>query len=183
MTWRSSVGRLAASLSLAACLVTPGHAAYLNGQTISGYWLYPDAGSSIWGPITVTVGAGPEISIPELGFVDASDQSVLIQFNFSQIPNWESAPFNGFKIVLPNHLPALTGVSFGVATSPAYLAGARLSFTDHSFSVNWAGLPIGTNAVQVNLMTAVPEPEVWALLLGGLGLLGVAQARRKKSLP
>jgi hypothetical protein len=177
------MGRLAASLSLAACLVTPGHAAYLDGQTISGYWVYPNAGSSIWGPITVTVGAGPEITIPDRGFVDVSDQSFLIQFNFAQIPNWEPASFNGFKIVLPANLPALTGVSFGAATTPAYLAGAKLSFTDHSFSVNWAGLPIGTNAVQVNLMTAVPEPEVWALLLGGLGLLGGTQARRKKSAP
>jgi hypothetical protein len=60
--------------------------------------------------------------------------------------------------------------SFEVAMDPNLPANTRKNFTDQ----DWAGLSaIGWQ------VTAVPEPETWAMLLAGLGLVGFAAARKE----
>ena len=61
--------------------------------------------------------------------------------------------------------------SFEVAMDPALLNNKRKELTDQ----DWAGL--STIGWQV---AAVPEPETWAMLLAGLGLVGFAAGRKEK---
>jgi hypothetical protein len=64
--------------------------------------------------------------------------------------------------------------SFEVAMDPSLLNNTRKNFTDQ----DWAGMAyIGW---QVAAVVAVPEPETWAMLLAGLGLVGFAAARKEK---
>ena len=81
-----------------------------------------------------------------------------------------------------------SGVSIGrVATnftaSKGSVAGQKfqyvLGFNDSSASSNdWDDLLVGVN-VKINAVSAVPEPSSWALLAGGLGVIGVVGSRRR----
>jgi hypothetical protein len=63
--------------------------------------------------------------------------------------------------------------SFEVAMDPDILPSTRKNFTDQ----DWAGMAyIGWEVAPV---VAVPEPEAWAMLLAGLGLVGFAAARKE----
>lgn len=67
--------------------------------------------------------------------------------------------------------------SFEVAMDPSLLNNTRKNFTDQ----DWAGMTaIGW---QVAAVAAVPEPETWAMLLAGLGLVGFAASRKDKRRP
>ena len=68
-------------------------------------------------------------------------------------------------------LSTINGLSFEVAMDPSLLNNTRKNFTDQ----DWNGLSkIGWQ------VAAVPEPETWAMLLAGLGLVGFAAGRKEK---
>ena len=73
----------------------------------------------------------------------------------------------------------ITGVTL-VGTTITGFDATRLSFTDHSVTVdmNGVGLQGPTSSFQLSIQTApVPEPATVALLLGGLGLLALRRRR------
>lgn len=53
----------------------------------------------------------------------------------------------------------------------------RLSFASKMFNTSQGGMALDN--VQAHLL-AVPEPETWAMLLAGLGLLGLSARRRNR---
>lgn len=86
---------------------------------------------------------------------------------------------------------ASTGVNrWGYLTSNAYSGGEFVFFNNGNdvtkvTSTNWDGPQWwGGNgsdlAFQVELTTPVPEPETYAMLLAGLGLMGAVARRRRK---
>lgn len=100
----------------------------------------------------------------------------------------------------PTNLPAGTNVGFvadsqWTATNPSSTYGinagesitfslsgvSAASFNDGSlrFGVHLQGLPGGASE---SLVSAVPEPQTYAMLLAGLGLLGFTANRRRQSL-
>ena len=80
--------------------------------------------------------------------------------------------------------------SFGSTTSTSFTGVGELhgvvqlqgdfdsiTFTN-TFPEGWHGITVGVEGLAV---TAVPEPETYAMMLAGLGLLGFAARRRKKA--
>jgi PEP-CTERM motif len=107
--------------------------------------------------------------------------------------------FNGANITFDagsnlNYLSSGCGFwgcgGFGSPTSTSFTGSGELhgvvqlqgdfdaiSFTN-TFPENWHGITVGVEGLAV---TAVPEPETYAMMLAGLGLLGFAARRRKKA--
>jgi len=57
------------------------------------------------------------------------------------------------------------------------------SFTGNTLTVDWLGTDSeGLHSVSFQMAAAVPEPETYAMLLAGLGLLGFVARRRKQKL-
>jgi len=73
--------------------------------------------------------------------------------------------------------------SLGVFTVDASGGGDILgthSFSGLVSSIEWAGSP-GFAQISTLTISAVPEPETYAMLLAGLGLLGFAARRRQQN--
>lgn len=69
----------------------------------------------------------------------------------------------------------LTGVTF-----TSLLQGVSVSRGSDFVQFSWTGQSIpGQTYISAQFVTGVPEPETHALMLAGLGLLGLAAARRR----
>lgn len=94
----------------------------------------------------------------------------LISIGFTNVDNidFTSVSLNGHALTISNGVfdTALTGSQLNL-NGPLTLIVNGTSGLNASYS--------GT----INVMAAVPEPETYALMLGGLGLVGFAARRRK----
>lgn len=74
------------------------------------------------------------------------------------------------------------------ASGPDYREGTTVSSSAKQISVNLAGVcakTCGTDNANVlfNVATApVPEPATWAMMIGGIGLVGYASRRRSAAI-
>jgi len=68
--------------------------------------------------------------------------------------------------------------------SALWFYGASLTFDtlDSSFHLNWSGSSMGYTITRITLAYTypIPEPETWAMLLAGLGVVGAVTSRRRK---
>jgi hypothetical protein len=112
---------------------------------------------------------------PSVGpsFVDGS--LVTIGFNWKQNIDFTSADLNGNPLSLsPN------GAIEGGGLFPVSASGI-LVLTVHGIAGNGRDVPVGASysgTLNVNPMP-VPEPETYALMLGGLGAIAFVARRRK----
>ncbi len=95
------------------------------------------------------------------------------------------ASFNGLRVSDLNDSTGNALQSVLVTTNMSGWSTSRLSFGNDSVQFDWRGLSFDrdtrlTATLEFGSVTApIPEPETYAMLLAGLGLLGFAARRRK----
>jgi len=154
--------------------------------TVAGYCCTspPGAATQVTNAQTQTVGPGTEF--PAGSFTSLSSGlaplpvaidvgSAYIELNYSGAGSAAAGGFNGFVFTFAN-APTITGASLDALSTYA----PAVTFSGNKVFVNEAGLNIGaTSMAMIDLSTAgtpappVPEPETFALLLAGLGVLAV----------
>jgi hypothetical protein len=161
--------------------------------TVAGYCCTspPGAGTQVTNALTRTVGPGTEFPIGSFTSLSAGLAplpvaidvgSAYIELNYSAAGAAAPGGFNGFVFTFAGG-PTITGATL----DPASTYAPAITFNGSQVFVNEAGLNIGaTSMAMIDLTTAgapvppppVPEPAAYALLLGGLGLLGWRARRR-----
>ncbi|WP_081933682.1 PEP-CTERM sorting domain-containing protein [Massilia sp. 9096] len=154
--------------------------------TVAGYCCTspPGAATQVTNALTQTVGPGTEF--PTGSFTSLTSGlaplpvaidvgTAYIELNYSAGGAATAGGFNGFVFSFAN-APAITGATL----DPASTYAPAVTFSGNQVFVNEAGLNIGANSMaMIDLTTAgtptppVPEPETFALLLAGLGVLGM----------
>ncbi len=176
---------LAASFALAALLALPGRAGAVD---YTNTFAYPSVGPIIAaGSLGLTNG-----SLPGGGQSGTSGQTFLDHFTFTVQP---SATFTLTTSLLFQNFVNITGAQlydgtgfgatlFATTGSPFFTASPVLSpgFYDLRVSGTLTGTS-GLYGVAVNFSPAaapIPEPETYAMMLAGLGLMGFVARRRKQ---
>ncbi|WP_197047246.1 FxDxF family PEP-CTERM protein [Paucibacter sp. KBW04] len=110
------------------------------------------------------------------------DKASLVSFGAQQSFSSLSSAIHNFSGVLVGYGPlnlTSTGTQANLSWSGSLLAG--------TYSVNITGLSVAKNTQYTSTLSAtpapatpVPEPETYALLLAGLGVVGFMASRRKQ---
>ena len=166
---------------------TSAQATLLDGKTVKYQYLYPNSSSVYNGGTNGNYLVGPGTEISDIfccGYasLDISDANLFVAFRNSA--TFSATSFNGFQISdVFNMIDDFTSVTINGATNMGGLDSSRITFDANNIYVNWQGLsfnPDTTVSIDVNGgMTSVPEPGTIALL--GMGLMGLAFLRRRKS--
>ena len=120
-----------------------------------------------WSPITGTI--APARAYTLFGF-DAAVTSGPVDITITT--NKNSYSFSGLTV--PNGSPNFAFEGFEATGTGEYFTAFAI------YSLGSGYLPGITN-VAVGLVNAVPEPETYAMLLAGLGVLGFMARRRKQN--
>jgi hypothetical protein len=167
----------------------PAHATGLLGLSATADYYVPDLstiyGSASFTPHSFVIGAGQETTGDVEGvtslLVDFGNDTLTITLHTTlSSPTWGGASFNGpvFTFAVPHEIASAT---VDASSTFAGFDDSRVSLTNDEVQLNWQGLSY-TDGTQVTIdFGFVPEPAT-ALLLGA-GLLGLAQAGRRRARP
>jgi hypothetical protein len=144
---------------------------------------------TIYSSYTANVAAGPFIdsysfTLPSSAYtistalVYALGTSISFNgFSTSNVIQLTSATLNGISASISNSsLPA------GIATLTTYTASASNVPGGSSNTLTISGSAAGANAYQILIAAtpAVPERETWAIMIAGMGVVGVAAMRARR---
>ncbi|MFC5479469.1 PEP-CTERM sorting domain-containing protein [Massilia suwonensis] len=177
----------AAAAALACCPMTGAQAQDLTGSTVNlaAYCCTaPIESNRVTALLSATV--GPAVEFPE-GVLTSLDPNlepvpVTIDVGASTIDidygaGGTTAPggFNGFVFSFTG-APAILSVS----VDPSSTYTPVVTFEGNSIFVNEAGLTLTADSRALINVTPVPEPEIYAMMLGGLGLVSALASRRRR---
>jgi hypothetical protein len=157
----------------ATAFVAPAHAFSLLGDTITSSGYAVNAGNA-------TIGAGIEFTgiSNYLDFdFDATTLTISSNRHLGSWSGFGSNTFSGFDQTI---------TSFSLFSNNGFSADflTGFSFTSNSITLdtNNGSVPGGNSSTAVfiiNGVAPIPEPETYAMMLAGLGLIGFAARRRK----
>lgn len=168
-------------------IASPASAATFIGDSFEGSYRFPRLERSTINGGSLTVSPVARFTL-ETGRINPtatiSASNVLI--TFAGDGRYKVAEFNGILLKnlsrsnIANFILDPSSTLFGFGQS-------RLSFTSDSLIFNFEGLSIrATDRVSANVVfaaSAVPEPETWAMLILGLGMIGSAMRKRRTDRP
>jgi hypothetical protein len=120
--------------------------------------------NNYWSPLTATINQAPQYTL--LGF-DAAVTSGPVSITLTTNQNTYS--YTG--LTLPDGSPNFAFEGFRTTGSGEYFTGFRIDTLGGGYLPGVTNVAVG--------VAAVPEPETYAMLFAGLGLLGVMARRRK----
>lgn len=181
-----------AFLALASALVLAG-ANPASATTITLPTTTSSSGT-VYGEYTATVGTGAfsntyTFSLPSAAYtintalVYASGTSFSLgSFSSSNVITLTSATLNGVAASIAN-----STLPLGIASLTTYTASASNVAGSTTNTLTISGVAAGANAYQILIAAtpAVPEPETWAMMIAGMGVVGAAalRARRRQTKP
>ncbi|WP_394808702.1 FxDxF family PEP-CTERM protein [Nitrosomonas sp.] len=169
------------------------NAGIFDGQTVNYQYYFPDLSTPYAAAANGDYLVDSAVEVADVvdghGTIDFGGDGFVISFTDSS--SFSSAAFNGFVISdVSSTLSPFS--SFSLVSNTGVMGTPTLSFDSDHLYVNWEGLSftsgnlvfsVNSIADKDNVVTdtisAVPEPETYAMLLVGLGLVGYA-ARRKR---
>ncbi|UJP08255.1 MAG: PEP-CTERM sorting domain-containing protein [Nitrosomonas sp.] len=191
------------AVSVALCLgsvTSIANAGVFDGHTINYQYYFPNLSTpyASAGNGDYLVNSGVEISnvVDGFGTIDFSGDEFVISFAHSG--NFSPTAFNGFAIsdVTASINPF---ASFNLISNTAVSGTPTLSFDSNHLYVNWTGLNFNRGELVFSVsslaphsyphshpgtsfshtISPVPEPDTYAILLVGLGLVGYSAHRKQ----
>ena len=132
-------------------------------------------GGQFWSPQAAVIGAGIEYSFADGANIDTADfsatQLTIRDQVLTDATGWE------MTFATPGSFTSLSLVS------SSFVPGLTFSLSAGKVVVDWLGTGTGPHdfvaVFNVGTAPAVPEPETYALMLAGLGIVGFMARRRR----
>jgi hypothetical protein len=183
--------KLLLGIAMITCLPAVAHAGLIGTNVtlrydISGYPSTIDNLSVTGNNPLVTCTGGGAGNANVCDYLNAPNSTQTISISNKSITYALSGAGAIFEAVNPNSFnflsltPGFAIGGVGLTTNIAGLSLSDVSFTSNSLSVNMSGLPVTNGEYFTTQLLPVPEPETYAMMLAGLGLIGF-MARRKKT--
>lgn len=163
------------------------HAVGFDGANVNFGVYMPTSTSPISQQVDTVVGPGIELhnisnlALPGARVADADVDFSATQISVAYLEDIISVggSFNGYVMNYSGaEVPAITGVSLNSSTNIDSNLIA-LSYDSDSVFISLARTPLTPDSLLVVDVALVPEPETYAMLLAGLGLIGFLSRRRK----
>ncbi len=146
--------------------------------------LFGAAASAATTPVTMVTGSFSDVALGNITFIGNSTVSGLAGFvsKFTGTFGNQTFTFDAPAITFSNvSLYSSTGTLSGVSLNESFNF-ANLTSGTYTLKVSGSVAGGGTGgAIAQYSVTAVPEPETYAMLLAGLGVMGAIARRRSKT--
>ena len=169
-----------AVLSTSLCAFGSAAAGIVTGDLVGATFVgVTDSPHQIFDYGAKVVTAGDEFTLADTSFftVDISDTGLTLHFVYGA--NYGSLPFFGYEF--KDYTSAFGGNHYQLDTAATTVPGFTASdvqLAGNLLTLNMAGLTV--NGGETIVLRTVPEPETYALMLGGLGLVGWLARRPRR---
>jgi PEP-CTERM motif len=180
------------ALSLVAAVVATlvagqAHAQLLGSTVNTQYYAYGSAYNGGSSPSTFVANGTPQNTF--FNYYDLTVSDTQIIYNFTTDVTWSSSGVslnsdglfitNGNLLTFAN-APSFTSVTLdGASTAVSGFSLSNITFNASSVATDWQNVAFHTGDQVILNVNAVPEPETYAMMLAGLGVMGTIARRRR----